>query len=162
MTYRPGGVTALIILFTIFGVVALIFAIAIEVVLVPPNISTAFLNWLFPSMLSVFFGFPLENVLILAATAATIATIISQQSMGIYHILTVGVIVIAALWFLAAFGLFKMKKWGYYLTLILGILEIVGGTIDLLLLEIAGLAAVIFGIIIVVYLLRGNVKYEFE
>ena len=52
-----------------------------------------------------------------------------------------------------------IKKWGYYLALIIGALNIVGGVLSLL--SLVGVINLVFGIIIVVYLL-GDVKYEFE
>ncbi|MGQ9723084.1 MAG: hypothetical protein ACUVXA_17410 [Candidatus Jordarchaeum sp.] len=53
-------------------------------------------------------------------------------------------------------GLLFMRKWGYYLALITGILDVVGGFTTLF-----ALPLLIFGIGVIVYLLT-DVKYYFE
>lgn len=55
-------------------------------------------------------------------------------------------LIVAAVWLIAAFGLFFMKKWGYYLAIILGILSFF----------------TLISLVIVIYLVASDVKYEFE
>jgi len=81
------------------------------------------------------------------------------SSVDYLHLATFIVLIAVVLYVIAAVGLLKMKNWGRYLALIIGIFDIIVGVIGLI--AIVGLIPLIFGIIIVVYL-AGDVKYEFE
>ncbi|MEM2145094.1 MAG: hypothetical protein QW279_07020 [Candidatus Jordarchaeaceae archaeon] len=152
--YRPTGVTALAIIFLILGVASIISVIAVEVMLTSAYqnmvISNIFNNLLtfytvneYPSWFDVDISlFLLTSVLTNAISFAT-----SMQSLTniMYFAIALG-LVSSVLCFTASYGLFSMKKWGYYLALVIGILSLPS----------------IIGIILVIYLLVSDIKYEFE
>lgn len=152
--YRPRGVIALAITFIVLAILEIIggilyetSVIATEYQLADFTLYSAFMiylqsptppGWWLGPLLSVFDYLSLINIL---------------------HIVVAIILIFSVLLFVSGIGLLYMKKWGYNIALIIGILSIIGGIFGLLVL--IGIIPLIFGIIVVVYLM-GDVKYEFE
>ncbi|MBS7249398.1 MAG: DUF2127 domain-containing protein [Candidatus Freyarchaeota archaeon] len=147
MSYRPGGVIALAILFFIFGALGIIGGIAIELTVIAQSYTTLHNMILWDAILRRVDFF----TLILAASQ------LSYISMS--HFFVVCIVIFSGLYLLAGVGLFMMKNWGRMLALILGILNIVGGIFEMF--SLVGIIPLVFGIIVLVYLM-GDVKYDFE
>lgn len=77
----------------------------------------------------------------------TISLTMSMQNLiNLMYWLVAAGLISSVVCFIASYGLFRMKKWGYYLPLILGILSLPSA----------------IGLIIVIYMLVSDIKYEFE
>ena len=156
--YRPGGITALAIIFLILAILGILGAIAIEVFIVANYYYTMNLNLVLTLDLLRNPSIPHHFAMYYLYTS--LMSMMSDLSyVNMLHVGTIAILASSVLYIAAGFGLLYMKKWGYYLALIIGILNIVGGVVSLL--SLVGIINLVFGIIIVVYLL-GDVKYEFE
>jgi hypothetical protein len=161
MSYRPGGVLALAILFIIFGVLGVVGAIGYLIVATSAMsgaIAVTLALVYLAQMSAQSSGIPLQpSGFSFFLTFGPMSTAQYNLSAS-YFALVLGVI-FAALFILTAVGLLRMKNWGRILALIFGILCIIGGAIGLL--AIVGIIPLAFGIIVVAYLM-GSVKDEFE
>ncbi|MEX2751367.1 MAG: hypothetical protein Q6366_005720 [Candidatus Freyarchaeota archaeon] len=147
MSYRPGGVIALAILFFIFGILGIIGGIAIELTVIAQSYTSLYTMILW-------------DVILRRVDFFTLIFASNQLSyINMYHFYVACIVIFSGLYFLAGVGLFMMKNWGRMLALILGILNIVGGVFAMFLL--VGIILLVFGIIVLVYLM-GDVKYDFE
>jgi uncharacterized membrane protein (DUF2068 family) len=155
MSYRPGGVVAIAVFFIIFAVVGFAAVIFLEFVMVASMAQAASISTIGNLILGIYIGLPPSSAVLFALTQSAW----SAPSYGLYHIAAAILIIGSVIYLLSAVGLLMMKKWGYYLALIIGIFTIIGGIIGLL--AIIGIIPLIFGIIVVVYL-AGDVKHEFE
>ncbi|WXG42262.1 MAG: hypothetical protein WED07_16100 [Candidatus Freyarchaeum deiterrae] len=168
---RPMGITALAIIFLILATLGIIAGILVAAVVVP-----TFQNTLQNDFLSIFFSFGITPMYIYAQSAFLLDILGATQllsSIGAYQFIAVGALIGSVLHILDGVGLLYMKKWAYYLALILGISGIIAGVIGIISIQgimalIAGVIivmylifALIFGIIIVVYLMV-KIKHEFE
>lgn len=152
--YRPGSVTALVIIFIILGIVGIISVIVTEAI-----INSTYQTMVFTEVigsLAAFYAssnipylYPVDMKLFsfafMLASTISFATNMQTLSIVMYLVIAFG-ITISVLCFIASCGLFFMKKWGYYLALIIGILSLPS----------------VIGILLVIYLLVSDVKYEFE
>ncbi|WXG42265.1 MAG: hypothetical protein WED07_16115 [Candidatus Freyarchaeum deiterrae] len=155
MSYRPGGVTELAVIFILLAALGIGVTVFIEEVLVAGQVQKAFLGGIFSVMTGLSLGLPLGDTLLLA----TFSTASYQSAVGFYHIAAVIAIMYAAICLLTAIGLFGMKIWGYYLAFIIGIFDITVGVIGLFL--IVGIIPLVFGIVVLVYLSR-DIKDKFK
>lgn len=147
MSYRPGGVIALAILFFVFGALGIILGIAIELTVIAQSYTS--LNTMI-----------LFDVILRRVDFFTLFYAVNQLSyINVCHFCVVCIVIFSALYFLAGVGLFMMKNWGRMLALFLGILNIVGGIFAML--SLVGIIPLVFGIIVLIYLM-GDVKYDFE
>jgi uncharacterized membrane protein (DUF2068 family) len=156
MSYRPGGVIAIAIFFIIFGALGVIAAIGYLISIEMNITSSTYTSLGILLYLSSTSGYTTHPFLLGTALNAPL----SWQSVlnTAYITIPVGV-VFAALFVITAVGLLRMKNWGRILALIFGILMIIGGAIGLLV--IVGIIPLVFGIVVVAYLM-GSVKDEFE
>nr|MDO8080501.1 hypothetical protein [Candidatus Freyarchaeota archaeon] len=151
--YRPSGVTALAIIFIILAVAGIIAGIALEAIFVPMYQNMIISNEIndFVSFFILYntYPFPIEmSFLLLASMFTSMISLMTTMLplINILHWAVVAALISSVAYFIASFGLLSMKKWGYYLALILGILSLPS----------------VIGIVIVVYLLVSDIKYEFE
>jgi hypothetical protein len=147
MTYRPGGVITIAIFSILIAALALVGAIVIWAILIPLEYQT-WIGLITTDSYLVSLGQP--PIIFYSDPSYLIST---------YTIYGVVALIFAGIYLVTGAGLLTMKKWGYYLGLIMGILSIIGGVIGLLF--IIGIIPLIFGIVVVVYL-AGDVKHEFE
>lgn len=148
--YRPSGVTVIAIVFVIIAAIGIISG-GLLVFYIPMSqnmtIYSAIYNYFYlQSNISLF---PPEYAIILlnAAYMNLIISMMNAQSLAnmVYWVVA-AVVISSAACEITAFGLLSMKKWGYYLAIILGILSIPS----------------IIGLVIVIYLLVSDVKDDFE
>lgn len=164
MTYRPGGVIVLSVIFIIIAVLGVIGAAAIEAVIASnQNIVTTdiitlgiiFLGLYLPSPFPELIGYLIP--FIVSSMAMSINSTLSNISY--LHLGTFVVLAAVVLYIITAVGLLRMKFWGRYLALIMGIFGIIVGIVTIII--GVGILLLIFGILIIIYL-TGDVKYDFE
>ncbi|MFB0563536.1 MAG: hypothetical protein ACETWM_20235 [Candidatus Lokiarchaeia archaeon] len=149
-SYRPGGVTAIAILFMIIAGLGIIAGILGEIYYVTDYTNSIYSDLSFGISLLYIPSFSSESGIYFVYLVVINA--INDLSSVIYlHLVVLGILIVSGLHLFASVGLLRMKKWGYYLALIIGILYIFS----------LGIIGIIMGILILVYLLR-DVKYEFE
>ncbi len=148
--YRPSGVTAIAIYFMIIAGLGIIVGILGETYYITNYINSTYSDLIFGMSLPYVPSFSSESGIYFIYFAVINA--INDLSSVIYlHLVVVVILFGSGLHLIGSAGLLRMKKWGYYLAIIIGILNIFT-------LFIIG---IIIGILILVYLLR-DVKYEFE
>ncbi|MGQ9722332.1 MAG: hypothetical protein ACUVXA_13530 [Candidatus Jordarchaeum sp.] len=145
--YRPLGVTVIAIFFIITAVLGLTAGVMFEIYYVANYINSIYTNLFFS--LNLVYYIPEYGIYYLFMGLSV--AINDMSSVIYYHLAVVAVLVGAFVHLIASSGLLYMKKWGYYLTIIIRILNIIA----------LGIVGIVLGIIILVYLL-GDVKYEFE
>lgn len=162
MSVRPKGVTILAWLFTypaIYG----IFQIISYFIMRPIQSQTIFNYFGSIFFYSISVGMdPMTSIFLYG-------TIIFQElySINQFSIVYAYLLILSLLSIFTIIGLLRMKRWGRYLALIMGILYIMSGVVPVILgIETyvaigIGLIIAIFGVVIIVYLM-GDVKYEFE
>jgi hypothetical protein len=153
--YRPGGITVIAVFYIIFAVLGVFAIIVIEGVLVPMYQSTVSQNYVLDLLMFAVYPFPpIPIEFLLSFILVSYFSAMSSLSFLVYfHVGVLVILTASVLYFISSVGLLIMKKWGYYLALILAILNIVCG--------IFTLVNLIIGIVLTVYL-AGDVKYEFE
>ncbi|WXG42269.1 MAG: hypothetical protein WED07_16135 [Candidatus Freyarchaeum deiterrae] len=165
MAFRPNGVTALAIIFIILAALGVIGAIFIEAVFIPQYQISNFVNLLsIPLIYSLSASLPPELAQILPITIAFIIGTIISSNMSFLSFMYIGVLIsliAVPLLIISAVGLFRIKQWGRYLGIIVGILFIIGGIISVIFILTGGILIVSAGIMIVVYL-YSVVKEDFE
>ncbi len=149
--YRPRGVIALAIIFIILAACGIITAVWIEILFVV-DYNSLYRDLFF--MLNLIYSPsippPLAIAFILLGNLANSTFDILFRASSLQW-LVVSLLLFFGIFIIDGIGLLKMKKWGYYLALVLGILFIITFTI-----------LIILGIAILVYLLVSDVKYEFK
>jgi hypothetical protein len=158
MSSRPRGVVALALILLFFGVLGIvlgtifgslsIFSVSQLLGVWPTSFSVA--------MFFVYSGFPIDAAFLYAFV---ISYYVVESNAVINQTWYIGIDILSIVFAITGIGLFRMKRWGRYLALALGIIMIIGGIISLL--GIVGIIPLVIGIVIVVYLTR-DVKYEFE
>lgn len=159
--YRPRGVTAITILLIIFAALELIVGI-----LAKPFYEGSITGPLYFASLLNQIQLPansfLQQYITLTIYGNLFAAINALSMSNYFDLLIVAIMTFAGLHLFACVGLFYMRKWGYTLALIIGVINIV---IVLSAVILPILVILIFnlflGIAIIAYLL-GKAKYEFQ
>ncbi|MEM2959757.1 MAG: hypothetical protein QXS27_05005 [Candidatus Jordarchaeaceae archaeon] len=149
-SYRPTGITALAIIFIIFGFTDIVIGVTVEIMAFSwfnNRILESFWTYIF-SLTSPPEFWPIHPFIIFLTGYFDTLSI-----MNLAHLAAIILFISSVPQFVASMGLLLMKRWGYYLALIIGILNIVVGVVTLI--------NLVIGIILVCYLM-GDVKYEFE
>jgi hypothetical protein len=164
MAFRPSGVTALAVIFIILAVLSAVGAIFIETVFIPQFQTSNYINLLsIPLVINFTAGLPPALAQFLEVTVAFVIGAPVMANLSYIPYLHVGVLIdlaIVPLLIIAAIGLFRMKQWGRYLGIIVGILIMISGVIPTIF-ATGGVFIILAGIIIVVYL-YSVVKEDFE
>jgi hypothetical protein len=158
MTERPRGVLALALIFIIIAVAGIILEVYLLVYLVPAfqnqaqNDSLfALIGTAYPALLG-----PFSTQIILLILLDVPA---SLSSMNTYFYSALLGLIYSGVLILSGVGFIFMKKWAYYLGLLIGVADLIGGI--LLLIFYIGILFIAAGIIILVYLMY-DVRYAFE
>lgn len=150
--YRPRGITALAIILIMLAVLGFITGIVIGIEILKSYHNSMYINILFALL-----AFHTPSMLLGPSFLYYLSfAYINQSNINGLWFRFSAVLIYSGIYLISSVGLLYMKKWGYYLTLIIGILNITGGLFTLLL----GIIPLIFGIAIVLYLLS-DIKYEF-
>ncbi|MBS7249399.1 MAG: hypothetical protein KIH08_02230 [Candidatus Freyarchaeota archaeon] len=176
MAYRPSGVVAIAVMFIISSVLCLIGIVFLETVTVAGEYRSAYLS-LFVSL--AFFQVSPSPPGLWIEPLVSMFSYLSE--INIYHLVAAIIFIFSLCYLFAGVGLLQMKHWGYYMALIMALMNIIlsafavlagGSSLGLVLGVVtpiwgsrfglvSGIVPLIFGIIVFVYLL-GDVKYEFE
>lgn len=157
--YRPGGVTALAVLFIVFAAAGIIGMVAImqwEQSMFNQSLTGLLLEIVFGAA-----GTPEQLAFGFTATALIWQTNY-QALMGTLNIMLIGVLILSTLLVLSSVGLLYMKKWGYYLALTVGIIFIIASIIAVIPTFGFSLITLIAAVLIVRYLRREEIKSEFQ
>jgi hypothetical protein len=157
MSARPGGVTVIAILFIILAALGIAGSVVLIISTASYISQEAALNGIIFYSSLMMYGLPFDPVGFFLVINTTIS--FGQGILDVDYVVLGISVIIAALYVVTSYGLFRMKNWGRVLALVWGVLMIIGGAIGLLV--IVGIIPLIFGIIVVVYLTR-DVKHEFE
>ena len=156
----PAGIILLAIIFIIISVVGFILALGTATLSGRIFYDTVMDFLLISSVLNNPYISPGLAIILLYPSMGT--TTLGTVGIGLLPLLFVGSLIFAVLYFIASVGLLYMKNWGYYLALIIGIINIIGGVLILVVaIDLTGLIILVFGIVIVVYLMR-KAKFYFE
>ncbi|MEM3562087.1 MAG: hypothetical protein QXR19_02540 [Candidatus Jordarchaeaceae archaeon] len=175
MAYRPSGVVAIAVMFIIFSVLCLIGVIFFETVTVAGEYRLAYLS-LFVSF--AFFQVSPSPPGFWIGPLISVFDYLSE--INVYHLVAAIIFIFSLGYLFAGIGLLQMKHWGYYMALIMALMNIILSVFTVLagryslglglgvtpifggsrLGSVFGVIPLIFGIIVFVYLL-GDVKYEF-
>jgi hypothetical protein len=178
MAFRPGGVTALAVIFIIFAALGVVGAIFIETVFIPQLQTSNNFN-IVSSLTAIYYftaNLPWDQAQLIVTSIVFQYFFLSNGMTitGYIQLLQIGALIgiaIVPLLIIASIGLLRMKQWGRYLGMIVGILSIIGSIASIIIAVTLGGIAVILvdfgiytvpiGIIIVVYL-YSVVKEDFE
>ncbi|WXG42267.1 MAG: hypothetical protein WED07_16125 [Candidatus Freyarchaeum deiterrae] len=158
MTNRPRSVVALALIFLIIALAGIIIGIYLLFFAVPGfqnqiqnDLLFAITTTISPTLLGPFTA--QITLLFLLDVPSSLST------MSTYFYSALLALIASVMYFFSGVGLLYMKKWAYYLGLLIGVSDIIGGIV--LLVIIVGILFIPVGIIILVYLWR-DVKDEFE
>jgi len=181
VAYRPSGVVAIAVMFIIFSVLCLIGVVFFETVTVAGEYRLAYLS------LFVSFAFFQVSPSPPGLWIGPLISVFDYLSIiNIYHMVATIIFIFSICYLFAGVGLLQMKYWGYYMALIMAMMNIIfsifaflfGGPTSTYLFSLSGflfgglaspfgglglifgVIPLIFGIMVFVYLL-GDVKYEF-
>ncbi|WXG42263.1 MAG: DUF2127 domain-containing protein [Candidatus Freyarchaeum deiterrae] len=152
MAFRPRDITGIAISLIIFAALGVIGAIFIEAVLIPPYQTSNYTR-----LLTILIGWYYSGAFLSQGELILISfqSIFMSNGMtiaGYLQFVHVGVLIVLAivpLLIISAVGLFRMKRWGRYLGLVVGLIFIIGSIAEIIItITIGGIVASFIGLVI--------------
>ncbi|MHA1579587.1 MAG: hypothetical protein ACTSUQ_08170 [Candidatus Freyarchaeota archaeon] len=109
--YRPGGITALAVIFLILAILGILGAIAIEVIIVADYYYTMNLNLVLS--LALLRNHSVPHHAAMSYLYGTLMMMIDLSNVNMLHAATIAILASSVPYTLAGFGLLYMKRWGY-------------------------------------------------